>query len=246
MRPMLPRLLRAPPHDNLFIKGRASALLFEGIATRQSTKSWTCRQCQQLIQGRLRSKTHPAGLGALGRYDSRYTAHDTSSRALARNLRHAFSTSSKHPNQEPAKDGITDAKTELPSQEESRRSHVAKRFSHVMDNVQSNIFIAGQRLNDLTGYSGIEALKNDIEQQGMYRLIFLITHTQTAFRGTSPSLTRNPSKSPSRLHNSNSSALRLTARSQRAPSAQARLVTSRPRALHHSLPLRPRQRSGGS
>ncbi|MCJ1408234.1 sensitivity to high expression protein she9 [Ptychographa xylographoides] len=96
-----------------------------------------------------------------------FEEQDSSSRtrALARNLRHAFSTSSKHPNQEPAKDGITDAKTELPSQEESRRSHVAKRFSHVMDNVQSNIFIAGQRLNDLTGYSGIEALKNDIEQQ---------------------------------------------------------------------------------
>lgn len=34
-----------------------------------------------------------------------------------------------------------------------------------MDNLQSNIFIAGQRLNDLTGYSGIEALKKDIEQQ---------------------------------------------------------------------------------
>ncbi|KAG7004915.1 hypothetical protein G7Y79_00022g051360 [Physcia stellaris] len=31
--------------------------------------------------------------------------------------------------------------------------------------MQSNIFIAGQRLNDLTGYSGIEALKKDIENQ---------------------------------------------------------------------------------
>ena len=35
-----------------------------------------------------------------------------------------------------------------------------------MDHLQSNIFIAGQRLNDLTGYSGIEALKKDIEIQG--------------------------------------------------------------------------------
>ncbi|KAL9107481.1 MAG: hypothetical protein Q9187_008419, partial [Circinaria calcarea] len=34
-----------------------------------------------------------------------------------------------------------------------------------MDHLQSNIFIAGQRLNDLTGYSGIEALKKDIEEQ---------------------------------------------------------------------------------
>ncbi len=55
---------------------------------------------------------------------------------------------------------------ELPSHEEQRRSHMAKRFSHVMDNMQSNIFIAGKRLNDLTGYSGIEAMKKDIEEQG--------------------------------------------------------------------------------
>lgn len=34
-----------------------------------------------------------------------------------------------------------------------------------MDHLQSNIFIAGQRLNDLTGYSAIEALKNDIDKQ---------------------------------------------------------------------------------
>ena len=56
----------------------------------------------------------------------------------------------------------------LPSHEEGRRSQVSKRFSHIMDNVQSNIFIAGQRLNDLTGYSGIEVLKKDIEEQGSY------------------------------------------------------------------------------
>jgi sensitive to high expression protein 9 len=31
-----------------------------------------------------------------------------------------------------------------------------------MDNLQGNIFIASQRLNDLTGYSGIEALKSSI------------------------------------------------------------------------------------
>jgi len=38
-----------------------------------------------------------------------------------------------------------------------------------MDHLQSNIFIAGQRLNDLTGYSGIEALKKDIEEQGPFQ-----------------------------------------------------------------------------
>lgn len=57
-------------------------------------------------------------------------------------------------------------RSELPSHEEGRRSHISKSFTRVMDHFQSNIFIAGQRLNDLTGYSGIEALKRDIEIQG--------------------------------------------------------------------------------
>ncbi|KAH8808886.1 mitochondrion biogenesis protein-like protein [Xylogone sp. PMI_703] len=48
---------------------------------------------------------------------------------------------------------------ELPSAQEGRRSAVTKRLTHLMDNLQGNIFIASQRLNDLTGYSGIEALK---------------------------------------------------------------------------------------
>ena len=53
----------------------------------------------------------------------------------------------------------------LPSRTESRRTELSKRFSHLMDNVQSNIFVASQRLNDLTGYSGIEALKKEIGAQ---------------------------------------------------------------------------------
>ncbi|KAJ5177586.1 Mitochondrial distribution and morphology family 33 [Penicillium coprophilum] len=51
----------------------------------------------------------------------------------------------------------------LPSYLESRRSKWSKQFSTVMDNLQSNVFVAGQRLNDLTGYSSIEALKNEIQ-----------------------------------------------------------------------------------
>ncbi|KAG5304756.1 She9/Mdm33 family protein [Histoplasma capsulatum G186AR] len=56
----------------------------------------------------------------------------------------------------------------LPSQIEKRRSDLSKQFTRLMDNMQSNIFIVGQRLNDLTGYSGIEKLKQDILAQGMY------------------------------------------------------------------------------
>ena len=65
-----------------------------------------------------------------------------------------------------AKEQATGMKEDLPSHREGRRSDLAKRFSYVMDHLQSNIFIAGQRLNDLTGYSGIEALKQNIESQG--------------------------------------------------------------------------------
>jgi sensitive to high expression protein 9 len=54
----------------------------------------------------------------------------------------------------------------LPSSMESRRPHWSKQFSSMMDNLQSNVFVAGQRLNDLTGYSSIEALKKDIHAQG--------------------------------------------------------------------------------
>jgi sensitive to high expression protein 9 len=53
----------------------------------------------------------------------------------------------------------------LPSSVSAARSNLSKRFSHIMDNLQSNIFVASKRLNDLTGYSGIEAMKNDIQCQ---------------------------------------------------------------------------------
>jgi She9 / Mdm33 family. len=41
----------------------------------------------------------------------------------------------------------------------------------MMDNLQSNVFVAGQRLNDFTGYSEIEALKKEIQVQGMFILL---------------------------------------------------------------------------
>ncbi|KAB8274535.1 Mdm33 family-domain-containing protein [Aspergillus minisclerotigenes] len=70
--------------------------------------------------------------------------------------------------QQEAKDDVKSQETEskgLPSYLENRRSQVSKQFTTMMDNLQSNIFVAGQRLNDLTGYSSIEALKKDIHTQ---------------------------------------------------------------------------------
>ena len=54
----------------------------------------------------------------------------------------------------------------LPSQLESRRSEASKRFSKAMDDLQTAMFTAGQKLNQMTGYSDIERLKESIEQQG--------------------------------------------------------------------------------
>jgi len=54
----------------------------------------------------------------------------------------------------------------LPSQIQQRRSEWRKKFETMMDNMQSNVFMAGQTLNDLTGYSAIERLKQEIAEQG--------------------------------------------------------------------------------
>lgn len=53
----------------------------------------------------------------------------------------------------------------LPSDISSRYSSLRNQFTNFMDNFQTHVFTASKRLNDLTGYSGIEALKIDIERQ---------------------------------------------------------------------------------
>ena len=79
-----------------------------------------------------------------------------------------FADDSKPPRSSPALSSTAENTSqepptkELPSAEESRRMALTKRFSNIMDNLQGNIFIASQRINDLTGYSGIEALKQRI------------------------------------------------------------------------------------
>ncbi|KAI9857628.1 MAG: sensitivity to high expression protein she9 [Vezdaea acicularis] len=51
---------------------------------------------------------------------------------------------------------------DLPSVAEHRRLRMSKRFTHIMDNLQTSLFTASQQINDLTGYSSIETLKNQI------------------------------------------------------------------------------------
>lgn len=75
------------------------------------------------------------------------------------------SATSSKPTDEPSYTGQQDdvVTHTLPSTADSRRSDLNHRFSHLMDHLQSNIFIASQRINDLTGYSGIESLKSQIQ-----------------------------------------------------------------------------------
>ncbi|KAK0714512.1 Mdm33 family-domain-containing protein [Lasiosphaeris hirsuta] len=48
---------------------------------------------------------------------------------------------------------------ELPSHAEDRRTHLSVRLSTMMDNFQTRLLNATQTINDLTGYSAIEAIK---------------------------------------------------------------------------------------
>ncbi|KAI1106972.1 Mdm33 family-domain-containing protein [Jackrogersella minutella] len=67
---------------------------------------------------------------------------------------------------------------DLPSAQNSRRSALNRRLSAFMDGAQTTLFAASQRINDLTGYSGIEVLKQQISQ-----LEGSLASAQTALHG---------------------------------------------------------------
>ena len=56
--------------------------------------------------------------------------------------------------------------TKLPSAIENRRMDISKRFSMAMNDLQGAFFVARRRLNEMTGYAGIEQMKKAIEAQG--------------------------------------------------------------------------------
>ena len=149
---MFGRATVSPIRDLLRYTPRLFGLPRAAHREKLSSKLWICQRCYHHSQRALDlERIHTAQRNICRRTRAPRNAFSKSpSRALA--------TGSSNAADKPRSD--------LPSQEEGRRSHISKRFSHVMDHLQSNIFIAGQRLNDLTGYSGIEALKKDIEQQG--------------------------------------------------------------------------------
>ena len=123
---------------------------------RSTPKPWICQQCYHQRTTNAKDRQLRNSSTANSQLPRNSTPLKRPSFFQRRLL--SYSPENEQPNQ----------RSDLPSQEENRRSHLSKRFSHIMDHLQSNIFIAGQRLNDLTGYSGIEALKKDIEQQGSF------------------------------------------------------------------------------
>ncbi|KAI0888611.1 Mdm33 family-domain-containing protein [Annulohypoxylon maeteangense] len=67
------------------------------------------------------------------------------------------------PSPQPPPDSSTAAPNpDLPSTQNSRRSDINRQLSAFMDRAQTTLFAASQRINDLTGYSGIEVLKSQI------------------------------------------------------------------------------------
>ncbi|KAM7186401.1 She9 / Mdm33 family domain containing protein [Naviculisporaceae sp. PSN 640] len=68
-------------------------------------------------------------------------------------------TSTAFENEHPKETPPPNNEPELPSSSEDRRHPLSVRFSTFMDDLQSRVLNATQTINDLTGYSAIEAIK---------------------------------------------------------------------------------------
>lgn len=140
--------LSAPIRSGMSL-GHTSAL--------RAAARWICHDCRSRLRPNQIPKQRNLSSSAL--VQSRLLRDQSPTKIVLPNFQ-------RRRQSERSNDRVENLRDDLPSRMEGRRSDAAKRFSHLMDHLQSNIFIAGQRLNDLTGYSGIEALKKDIESQG--------------------------------------------------------------------------------
>ncbi|KZF19381.1 hypothetical protein L228DRAFT_285808 [Xylona heveae TC161] len=174
MRPLL-RHVAKPTFESLITKTLPKSLprLNAYFPRPQHVTPTACLQCQFRIQLRYYSENRSSSdressqaaqdevklsnVGATAKPSSKPSEPEIPSASLASNATSDAFTTAYAQTQPPRKD--------LPSEEEGRRWQLSKKFSHVMDNLQTNIFLAGKTLNDLTGYSGIEALKKEIEHQ---------------------------------------------------------------------------------
>ena len=79
----------------------------------------------------------------------------------------------------PQKDDISDTinrvpDEQLPSHRDRQRWDLSKRFSEIMDDLLPKLAVVTQKVNTYTGtdYSGVEALRREIKEQGTYLLLF--------------------------------------------------------------------------
>ncbi len=119
------------------------------ISSRPSVRSSACLQCRIRSQARRHFADSPKPPSSSSSIPSPSSTSSSYTRPISNG-----SASPEHL--------LEDVASDLPSAKEGRRLAVTKRFSQLMDHMQGNIFIASQRINDLTGYSGIEALKSRI------------------------------------------------------------------------------------
>jgi len=77
----------------------------------------------------------------------------------------------EEPDAKPSDSPLVDV-AKLPSTIESKRIEISKRISAAMNDLQRTLFVAGKRLNEATGYAGIEQMKKAIEAQGTFPSAF--------------------------------------------------------------------------
>lgn len=145
-----------------------------GLKIQTARPAVMCIQCQYYPEQRRHfadekrnstpasSSTEPIHLGAPPEQSAQSSSSPSSSAEPAQAAQPAEAepeTQAPPPPHPPKEDG------ELPSATELRRSHLSKRLTHLMDNLQGSLFLASQHINDLTGYTGIEALKRAITTQ---------------------------------------------------------------------------------
>lgn len=156
----MPLLLRQSLRSSLNVPKSSTGPLAQSTRRRSAGRNLVspsrCLRCQLRAHARFYTNANKKPDNSHGDEDK---GANTSS--IPKESGNAALESHPRPDAEP-KENLSD---DLPSLTEGRRSNLSKRFSQVMDNLQSNVFVAGQRLNDLTGYSGIEAMKTSIEEQ---------------------------------------------------------------------------------
>lgn len=159
--------------------------LSPGLSQRMlSTTTWgsslnrsICLQCFLSARNRSFSTIPPSSnppSGTASRNDSRQspeisprqdespttTTADPHARPADESKPESESETSPHSENEPPKQPPPpNNEPELPSSSEDRRHPLSARFSTFMDDLQSRVLNATQTINDLTGYSAIEAIK---------------------------------------------------------------------------------------